>query len=229
MSDNYHINPDTGRANQCNAKIKCRFGADTKHYGSKEEARGAYEQTMKKQTVSKPLKKDSKNGKSALKKQLPIIPGVRPVMTDAEIRGSVEELVAEVNEWTPPLTGFSVKELLKTREITLKDIEESEECGRYSISAKVPSYSELEIPTDVARSELGLPRREKTGIDNTPLRKAEIAYHEAHLGTFGSLSEKQLQIAREKLTKARNEYEALRYPDRKQETPRLNRRGFPIY
>lgn len=57
MSNRYHINPDTGRANQCGAKIKCRFGADTEHYDTKESAQKAFENSMSSETVSQSLKK----------------------------------------------------------------------------------------------------------------------------------------------------------------------------
>lgn len=44
----YHINPETGNPNKCVAKPgNCRFGADTNHYGSKDEARAAYEFQMR--------------------------------------------------------------------------------------------------------------------------------------------------------------------------------------
>lgn len=50
----YHISPETGRPNLCNAKIACRFGlTQDKHYDSKEEARAGYEEQMKALTVPK--------------------------------------------------------------------------------------------------------------------------------------------------------------------------------
>lgn len=60
MSDSYHINPDTGRANKCSAKIRCRFGTDAKHYDSKESAQKAYESSMSSGKISQGLKKASK-------------------------------------------------------------------------------------------------------------------------------------------------------------------------
>lgn len=43
----YHINPETGNANQCVAKPgNCRFGSDTAHYETKQEAREAFEKSM---------------------------------------------------------------------------------------------------------------------------------------------------------------------------------------
>lgn len=54
-SGQYHINPETGRANKCYAKKKaCPFGGKDSHYATKDEARDAYEQRMKKTTL--PLK-----------------------------------------------------------------------------------------------------------------------------------------------------------------------------
>lgn len=230
MAEKYHINPETGRANQCSAKIKCRFGAETKHYASKKEARGAYEKTMKKETVSKPLKKTSTktstNSTTAVKapKKLPIIPGVPPVMSAYEIKQETQELENEVREWGPELFNVTVKRMLEDRGITLKEIAAAEHRGEYSVMTKIPSYYEVNISTDVARKELGLPSRDKTGIDESPLRKAQVEYDNAYAGTFGSFSTtEEYTAAREKMEKAKAAFEALRYPDRKPEPPRMNR------
>lgn len=59
MSDSYHINPNTGRANKCSAKISCRFGTNTEHYSSKEAAQVAYEASMSSETITQGLKKTS--------------------------------------------------------------------------------------------------------------------------------------------------------------------------
>jgi hypothetical protein len=54
MSDKFHINPETGNANKCFAKPgNCRFGSDDNHYGSKDEARSAYESSMAGQEFAK--------------------------------------------------------------------------------------------------------------------------------------------------------------------------------
>lgn len=61
MSEKYHINPETGNANKCFAKPgNCRFGSDDNHYGSKDEARSAYESSMAGQEFArkKALKKN---------------------------------------------------------------------------------------------------------------------------------------------------------------------------
>lgn len=45
----YHINPETGRPNICNAVYRCLFSVDgvpPEHYDSKAEARAAYEHIM---------------------------------------------------------------------------------------------------------------------------------------------------------------------------------------
>lgn len=39
----FHINPETGNPGPCSAKVKCRFGDDSEHYSSADEARTAYE------------------------------------------------------------------------------------------------------------------------------------------------------------------------------------------
>lgn len=46
MSTRYHVNPETGRANICSAKIKCDFavdGVEPQHYASKDDAKAGYE------------------------------------------------------------------------------------------------------------------------------------------------------------------------------------------
>lgn len=54
MSEKYHINPETGNANKCFAKPgNCRFGSDENHYGSKDDARTAYESSMAGQEFAK--------------------------------------------------------------------------------------------------------------------------------------------------------------------------------
>lgn len=54
MAEKFHINPETGNANKCVAKPgKCRFGSDTNHYDSKDEARSAYEERMSSQVIVK--------------------------------------------------------------------------------------------------------------------------------------------------------------------------------
>jgi hypothetical protein len=39
----FHINPETGNPGPCSAKIQCRFGSESEHYSSADEARVAYE------------------------------------------------------------------------------------------------------------------------------------------------------------------------------------------
>ena len=56
----YHINPATGRPNICGASAgKCPFGDKKHHYGSKAEARAAYEASMAEATLPQPATKDS--------------------------------------------------------------------------------------------------------------------------------------------------------------------------
>lgn len=48
----FHINPATGDAGECGATVgACPFGGADEHYGSAEEARGAYESMMSSQAV----------------------------------------------------------------------------------------------------------------------------------------------------------------------------------
>lgn len=344
----YHINPETGRPNQCTAKVKCRFGADTQHFDSKESARAGYEKQMEGQAVSGSLKKSAQTPNPAKKplydakvvavankeieklsngavsihlaseylgndspelivmfnaehdmvlvveeedgqkvaysaygidprpnrwpvsqfvtasridemameneeyhperwrqepspqgekiarlinavvarpidapispkvaekapaktapaapaarKPLAVIPGVPPVLNK-------QELDYEQGELEEDLHGYTVKELLQTRDIDLAEIEKAERDGDYSVTAKVPSYYELAISTDLARRELGYPPRSKTGVDESPLRLAELAKNDAYSKTFGVFhSTEESMTANKKYRDARDEY-----------------------
>jgi len=48
----YHLNPETGNPNLCRAKVKCRFGGESLHYSSMEEARAAFEDLSSKSYIS---------------------------------------------------------------------------------------------------------------------------------------------------------------------------------
>lgn len=206
----YHINPETGRANQCYAKKTCRFGADTKHYATKEEARAGYEKSMKDSTVSKPLKKSSEKA-SAESKPLEIIPGVPPVLSKLEINQEAYDIYEEMREMG---VDYRISEILEMRDVTLKDIEEEERSGNYSVGVKIPGYSEIDIHTDVARAALKLEPRKATGIDETPLRKAEIELLEAKAGTYGSFKNSDdYSAAQKKMRDAKERYDRLRNPD----------------
>lgn len=140
----------------------------------------------------------------AAPKPLAVIPGVPPVSLK-------QELDMEQGELEEDLHGFTVKGLLNTRDIGLREIEEEERSGNYHVTAKVPSYYEVGISTDLARRELGLPARPKTGIDESPLRLAEIAKNEAYSKTFGIFhSSEESRAAREKYAAARDEYYRIR-------------------
>jgi hypothetical protein len=339
----YHINPETGRPNQCTAKVQCRFGSEAQHFDSKESARAGYEKQMERQTVSGVLKKTSKtpvvptgfsytevaaaseeieklsnyavslrmsnfsdedgsellvvfnaehdlcmvieqtdkgenlayvaygpdhrkareplskvltatgidnlaqenddyphdtweDGPSPASQQivkiindvvgersaaetpapapakpaptapakLAVIPGVRPVMTNQEMDEEVGELHEE-------LYGYSVRELLKARYIDLQDIQQEERSGNYAVTAKVPSYYEVSISTDLARRELGLPARQKTGIDEDELRLAEIKKNEAYSKTFGYFPTTEASMAaNSKYKAAKEEFDKIR-------------------
>lgn len=343
----YHINPETGRPNQCTAKVQCRFGSEAQHFDSKESARAGYEKQMEGQTVSGSLKKTSKTpvaptgfsytevaaaseeveklsnyavslrmsnfsdedgsellvvfnaehdlcmvieqtdkgenvgyvaygpdhrkareplskiltgshidhlakenddfpydhidgGPSPAGQQiakiindvvernsaaatpapaavvppvkaapvapakLAVIPGVRPVMTN-------QEMDEEAGELQDELYGYSVRDLLKARYIDITDIQEEERSGNYAVTAKVPSYYEVTISTDLARRELGLPARPKTGIDEDPLRVAEVKKKEAYSKTFGYFPTTEASMAaRKNYNAAKEEFDKIR-------------------
>lgn len=346
----YHINPETGRPNQCTAKVKCRFGADTQHFDSKDEARAGYEKQMAGQAVSGSLKKTSNVPKQPVA-QKPLFDSKVVAIANAEIEklsngavsihlaseylgndnpelivmfnaehdlcivvedddgqkaaysaygidprpnrwpvsefvtaSKIDELAMENEEYHPErwrqepspqgqkiarlinaviarpvdapiapkvaekvtpksapvapaeptplavipgvppvankqeldyeqgeleeeLHGYTVKGLLRTRDIDLVEIEKAERAGEYSVTAKVPSYYEVSISTDLARRELGWPPRKKTGVDESPLRIAELAKNDAYSKTFGVFHSREDSMAvNQKYKAARDEY-----------------------
>jgi hypothetical protein len=65
----YHINPATGQPGKCTASTKpCRFGGENNHFGTKEEARKAIEQTLSKFTVPDSVTRNKKPSKEATSK-----------------------------------------------------------------------------------------------------------------------------------------------------------------
>lgn len=49
MANRYHVNPETGEAKPCTAEIQCRFGDDTPHFDTKEQAREHAERLLSQQ------------------------------------------------------------------------------------------------------------------------------------------------------------------------------------
>lgn len=70
---NYHINPDTGRAGQCQAKTPeaCKYsiesGTVVAHYETKEEAKAAYEKLNEHKTLNSMKKSAAAKNKGAAK------------------------------------------------------------------------------------------------------------------------------------------------------------------
>lgn len=59
----YHINPDTGEFNPCDAKISCRFGENAPHFNNPEDARKAASEQLRREFHGN-LKKLSKTHKT---------------------------------------------------------------------------------------------------------------------------------------------------------------------
>lgn len=138
------------------------------------------------------------------RKPLTVIPGVPPVMTKQEMDDEQGELAEDLH-------GFTVKSILRTRDIDLAEIEKAEREGDYSVGVKVPSHHEIAISTDLARRELGWPPRKKTGIDEDPLRIAELKKNDAYSKTFGAFhSNGESMVARENYNSAKKEFDKLR-------------------
>lgn len=178
---------------------------DKRNFTVRDYDLGKSEEDIRK--VYEPLGKSTKgvSSKSApaaptTPKALAVIPGVPPVATKAELDYEEGELEEELH-------GFTVKGLLQTRDIDLAEIQRAERDGDYSVTAKVPSYYELAISTDLARRALGYPARQKTGIDEAPLRLAQLAKDDAYSKTFGIFhSSEESMAARTKYAAARDEY-----------------------
>lgn len=84
----FHINPETGDPGTCSAKIQCRFGSESEHYNSPDEARNAYEEKQS-SSFQKAVKNDwdiRSERKQLLKRQ-----------TD-EIRAEAESLANDMEE-----------------------------------------------------------------------------------------------------------------------------------
>ena len=133
----------------------------------------------------------------AAKKPRLIVPGVPPVSTSAELNEEEGFLREE------GLRGFTVKELLRSRDIGPREIMAAETASNgYRLEAKIPSGHEIAVSTDLARKAFGLPPREKTGSDDTPRRAAEIELGDASAGRFGLLSPEQSIAARNRFRAA---------------------------
>lgn len=52
MSVRYHVNPETGNPNKCNATVKCPFGGEEAHFSTKQDAAAHFEKSQGNQTSS---------------------------------------------------------------------------------------------------------------------------------------------------------------------------------
>lgn len=85
----FHINTETGNPNKCVAKPgNCRFGSDDEHYGTKEDARAAYEAKMTGQVVSpiSKLKVRKPTSASAIAANKAILEGLVKNQKDQKLR-----------------------------------------------------------------------------------------------------------------------------------------------
>lgn len=126
MSEKYHINPETGNANKCFAKPgNCRFGSDSNHYASKDEARSAYENSMAGQEFAK---------KKALKKN----PELRE-KTEEELEIERENAEArEYYEQSRLVHHFDAQDLPEA-------IEKIEKANRRLAKYNIPERFEYEV------------------------------------------------------------------------------------
>lgn len=104
MSVRYHINPETGRANICRAKIKCNFavnGVEPTHYQTKEEAVKSAEKGLDKE-YNGPTKTLKKNRSKTFKnKRQAAINKEKKQKEDPTVQreNELNKIAAESNGW----------------------------------------------------------------------------------------------------------------------------------
>lgn len=100
----YHINPETGRPNQCTATVRgCKYAQGDlipEHYDTKEEAQAAYEKKMSEEqgqtkALKKPVKKKPVNQGSKLKKGAKTTGSKLPDYWDDEDTRSTDEILTD--------------------------------------------------------------------------------------------------------------------------------------
>ena len=140
----FHVNPDTGKTGHCFAKKRCRFGADTPHYETREAAAEGYEASMKEQEIAAVTKKTPEQ---KLPREIP------PVRTP-------EQLDAEASYFKNYLEeDQTLRDALADTYVGEWTVEQAEEKGTYQVPIQFPGSFEMTISSDLARREFGMPPR----------------------------------------------------------------------
>lgn len=168
----FHISKD-GTARPCNAQTpeKCTATpSDQKeHYDSLEEAQKAFE--SKAASNHKTLKEVKKNPVDSLENDMMKAKynpepaynksgyTVKPVLSNVELKREKAVLTNDLKD-----SGMTVKSVLNYEGINESEIVEADEHG---IGIIYSEEYDVDISTDLARKELGLPKRKKTASDRT--------------------------------------------------------------
>ena len=216
----FHINPETGRANQCDAKIKCRFGlTQEQHFLSKELARAGYEKVMAVAKVPAPIRKTidlqafvvryqkEKKVKTLeyaqfllqeMKKgRFPTVKNLAPYKLDAN------ELERE-NEEFGWYSELSLAEVVSNEGITESDVKNAEANSDYRVSLNIPNHTDFSISTDLARQVLRMAPRVDSEWDSSPLRKIYAMEREARSAVY------ETDLEPENFVKANQYYEKIK-------------------
>lgn len=146
MAD-FHVNPDTGRTGYCFARKRCRFGADTPHYETREAAAAGYEASMKEQEIAAVTKKAPEQ---KAPKEVP------PVRTPQQLDMEASYFKNHLEE------GQTLGDVLADTYVGKWTVQQAEEKGTYQVPIQFPGNFEMAITSDLARRELGMPRRSET-------------------------------------------------------------------
>jgi len=168
----FHISKD-GTARPCNAQTpeKCTATSSNQkeHYDSLEEAQKAFEN--KASSNHRTIKEVKKNPVDSLEKDMikakynpePAYNksgyAVKPVLSNVELKREKAVLADNLKD-----SGMTVKSVLNYEGVNEKDIVEADE---YGVGVIYSDEYDVDISTDLARKELGLPKRKKTASDRT--------------------------------------------------------------
>src|SRR5699024_2452934 len=168
----FHISKD-GTARPCNSQTpeKCTATSSKQkvHYASLDEAQKAFENKSSSNHMT--IKEVKKNPVDSLEKDMikakynpePAYNksgyAVKPVLSNVELKREKAVLADNLKD-----SGMTVKSVLNYEGVNEKDIVEADE---YGVGVIYSDEYDVDISTDLARKELGLPKRKKTASDRT--------------------------------------------------------------
>ena len=141
LSVKYHINPETGRPNQCTATVRgCKYstnGEMPEHYDSKDEARAAYENQNQDKTV-KSLKKGHKAAQSVSNKNKP---SVEKIIADPDVQKHYR--MASLIQVKAMENAEESKKDIQYRETLMDNFHKIDQWGVRAILERVNSHNEI--------------------------------------------------------------------------------------